>query len=65
MPRMNGDSSQPVVRVRGLAKRFGDIQALAGIDFDVPAGRIVGLLGPNGAGKSTTLHCMLESGHDD
>ncbi|UCG32965.1 MAG: ABC transporter ATP-binding protein [Phycisphaerales bacterium] len=56
---MDADSSQPVVCVRGLAKRFGDIQALAGIDFDVPAARIVGLLGPNGAGKSTTLHCML------
>ena len=59
MPRMDADSSEPVIRVRGLAKRFGEIQALAGIDFDVPAGTIVGLLGPNGAGKSTTLHCML------
>jgi ABC-2 type transport system ATP-binding protein len=40
---------------RGLEKRYGTIEALAGIDLDVEAGELVGLLGPNGAGKSTLV----------
>src|SRR5437016_6320503 len=39
--------------VRGLAKRYGAIEALAGVDLEVAEGELVGLLGPNGAGKST------------
>ena len=35
----------PVIRVRGLTKRYGDVQAVAGVDFDVAAGEIFGLLG--------------------
>jgi lipooligosaccharide transport system ATP-binding protein len=46
------------VRVRGLAKRYGDIVAVAGLDLDVEDGECVGLLGPNGAGKSTTLRVL-------
>jgi ABC-2 type transport system ATP-binding protein len=41
--------------VRGLAKRYGSTQALAGVDVDVGEGELVGLLGPNGAGKSTLV----------
>jgi ABC-2 type transport system ATP-binding protein len=41
--------------LRGLAKRFGEKIAVAGIDLDVPAGSFFGLLGPNGAGKTTSL----------
>lgn len=41
------------VRIRGLAKSYGRVRALAGIDLDVVAGETVALLGPNGAGKST------------
>ena len=48
----------PVIRVRGLTKRYGDIQAVAGIDFDVAAGEVFGLLGPNGAGKTTTVEIL-------
>src|SRR4029079_966206 len=44
----------PVIRVRGLIKRYGDLVAVDGIDFDVAAGEVFGLLGPNGAGKTTT-----------
>ncbi len=41
--------------VRGLAKRYGPIEALAGVDLEVGEGELVGLLGPNGAGKSTLV----------
>jgi ABC-2 type transport system ATP-binding protein len=41
--------------VKGLAKRYGKVQALQGIDLDVAEGELVGLLGPNGAGKSTLV----------
>jgi ABC-2 type transport system ATP-binding protein len=44
--------------VRGLVKRYGDIQAVDGIDFDVRAGEVFGLLGPNGAGKTTTVEIL-------
>jgi ABC-2 type transport system ATP-binding protein len=46
------------IRVRGLTKQYGDVQAVAGIDFDVEAGEIFGLLGPNGAGKTTTVEIL-------
>jgi len=44
--------------VRGLTKRYGDVQAVAGVDFDVAPGEIFGLLGPNGAGKTTTVEIL-------
>jgi ABC-2 type transport system ATP-binding protein len=48
-----------VIEVRGLVKRYGAHEAVAGIDLDVERGEIFALLGPNGAGKTTTLE-MLE-----
>jgi ABC-2 type transport system ATP-binding protein len=47
-----------VISVRGLAKRYGEIEAVAGIDFDVRRGETFGFLGPNGAGKSTTIKML-------
>ncbi len=47
------------IRVRGLRKAFGGKDALAGLDFTVPAGAVAGFLGPNGAGKTTTLRLLL------
>jgi ABC-2 type transport system ATP-binding protein len=47
------------ISARGLAKRYGKRIAVDGIDFDIPAGRIVGLIGPNGSGKTTTLKAAL------
>jgi ABC-2 type transport system ATP-binding protein len=44
-----------LIRVQDLSKRFGDLQAVAGVSLEVAAGEIYGLLGPNGAGKTTTL----------
>ena len=43
----------PALAVSGLAKRYGGVEALAGVDLEVAEGELVGLLGPNGAGKST------------
>jgi ABC-2 type transport system ATP-binding protein len=45
----------PALAVRGLAKRYGSVEALAGVDLEVREGELVGLLGPNGAGKSTLV----------
>ncbi|TWV55776.1 ABC transporter ATP-binding protein [Streptomyces misionensis] len=47
------------VRARGIAKYFGDVVALDGVDLDVTQGRIHGLVGPNGAGKTTLLGLLL------
>jgi lipooligosaccharide transport system ATP-binding protein len=46
------------IRLRDVAKSYGPIQAVDGLDLDVPEGACVGLLGPNGAGKSTTMKML-------
>ncbi|MGZ8513679.1 MAG: ATP-binding cassette domain-containing protein [Candidatus Limnocylindrales bacterium] len=48
----------PVIQVDGLVKRYGDIKAVDGIDFEVAGGEVFGLLGPNGAGKTTTVEIL-------
>src|SRR3954469_824084 len=48
-----------VITAKGLTKRYGKQNAVDGISFDIPAGRIVGLMGPNGSGKTTTLKAAL------
>jgi ABC-2 type transport system ATP-binding protein len=47
--------SEPLVRAIRVARRFGDVEALAATDFELAAGETVALVGPNGAGKSTLL----------
>jgi len=49
----------PIVRAKGLSKRYGTTVALDHVDLQIPAGRIVGLIGPNGAGKTTALKAIL------
>ena len=46
------------IEVRGLRKRYGDLEAVRGIDFAVRRGEVFGLLGPNGAGKTTTVEIL-------
>jgi ABC-2 type transport system ATP-binding protein len=48
----------PAISVNGLAKRYGDVEAVKGIDFEVSRGETFGFLGPNGAGKSTTISML-------
>ncbi|KRE96514.1 ABC transporter ATP-binding protein [Frateuria sp. Soil773] len=58
-PEPAAQARRPVLCVRGLHKSFRKREVLRGIDWDVPAGRVIGLLGRNGAGKTTLLRCLL------
>jgi ABC-2 type transport system ATP-binding protein len=53
----NGSPS-PAIQARGLAKSFGELRAVDGIDLDVPRGMIFAILGPNGAGKTTLMRML-------
>ena len=60
----NGPSTL-AIHARGLAKRFGDLRAVDGIDLDVPRGMIFAILGPNGAGKTTLMRMLATLTHAD
>ena len=55
---MSSATAAPLLEVRGLAKAFGGVRAVDGIDFDLPAGELLALIGPNGAGKSTIFNML-------
>jgi len=55
---MTVTSTEPLLRLQGLAVRYGSVQALAGIDLEVRQGELVALLGSNGAGKTTALRAI-------
>ena len=50
--------SDAVIEARGLVKKYGQLEAVRGIDLEVKQGEIFGFLGPNGAGKSTTISML-------
>jgi ABC-2 type transport system ATP-binding protein len=52
------ESRDELVRLRGVRRRFGDVDALTGLDLSVPVGSITVLLGPNGAGKTTAIRMI-------
>jgi ABC-2 type transport system ATP-binding protein len=54
-----------MIEAEGLVKRYGDTEALAGVDFSVQAGSILGLLGPNGAGKTTAVRILTTLARPD
>ncbi len=74
-PASETTASSSAVSVNGLVKRYDQVEAVRGIDFEVSSGEIFGFLGPNGAGKSTTINMLctlvrpsggsaLVAGHD-
>ncbi|MCP3818267.1 sugar ABC transporter ATP-binding protein [Streptomyces sp. A3M-1-3] len=56
---------EPLVRIRGLGKRFGGTVALDAVDLDIHSGSVLALLGPNGAGKSTLIKVLAGVHHAD
>ena len=52
------DDNTTAIKVRDLAKRFDDVKAVKGVDFEVRSGELFGFLGPNGAGKTTTINML-------
>jgi ABC-2 type transport system ATP-binding protein len=58
-------SPELMIEAEGLTKRYGETQALAGVDFSVPTGTILGLLGPNGAGKTTAVRILTTLAQPD
>lgn len=51
-------TARPVLSARRLAKAYGDVPVLTGLDLDVAEGQFVAIMGPSGSGKSTLLHCL-------
>ncbi len=58
MTRRGPKGSEPLLRVEGLSKAFGGLQAVSDLSFHVREGEILGLIGPNGAGKTTAFHLI-------
>ncbi len=62
VPEASGD---PLLRLRGVNKHFGPVQALVGVDLDVPAGQVTALAGDNGAGKTVLIKTISGIWHPD
>jgi polar amino acid transport system ATP-binding protein len=55
---MEGNGSGSMLSLRGVHKRFGDLEVLRGVDLEIKRGEVVCMLGPSGSGKSTLLRCV-------
>ena len=65
---MDNLDQSPILELKGISKRFGAVQALSEVDFEVYLNEVVGLVGDNGAGKSTLVKVIAgtyqpDSGH--
>ena len=56
--QLGADPTEPILRLRGITKRFGAVQALTDVDLDIPVGQVTALAGDNGAGKSVLIKCI-------
>ena len=52
------DGAEPILRLRGIGRRFGGLDAVTGVDLSVAPGERRAILGPNGAGKTTLFNCV-------
>ena len=52
------NGSEPLLRLKGVSKNFGPVQALSDVDLEIPAGKVTALIGDNGAGKSVMIKCI-------
>ena len=64
-PGVAWPAMETAIRVHGLKRSFGDVQAVAGVDLEVGHGEIFAFLGPNGAGKTTTIEILEGFGERD
>jgi branched-chain amino acid transport system permease protein len=62
---LSAEARGPKLAVSGVGKRFGGIEALVGVGFDLAPGEILGLIGPNGSGKTTLLNLITGLDHPD
>ncbi len=58
-------SATPIIKARGLTRRFGGLVALDNVDLDVPRGIVQAIIGPNGSGKTTLLNALSGASHAD
>ena len=63
MSRSSPSSIEPVLELRGIAKRFGPTQALRGVDLQIAKGETFSLVGESGCGKSTVARLVVEDDH--
>ena len=61
----SSDGTEPLLKLRGIDKHFGPVQALYGVNLDLPAGQVTGLCGDNGAGKSVLTRCIAYAHQPD
>src|SRR6202451_4551413 len=59
------DGAEPLLKLRGIDKHFGPVQALYGVNLDLPAGQVTGLCGEKGAGKSVLTRTIAGVHHPD